>query len=60
MRTSHIDDSLSCLVATVINRLDRIIIKGRVIFTIEALSFSAKKIEMPSPRWQDGPVKVRK
>ena len=43
-----------------INNLNGTIIRGRVINTIEALPLSNKKIEMPSRRWQDGPVKVRK
>ena len=43
-----------------INNLNGKIIKGRVINIIEALPLSAKKIEIPSRRWQDGPVKVRK
>ena len=43
-----------------INSLNGTIIKGRVINTIEALPLSAKKIEMFSWRWKDGPVKVKK
>ena len=45
---------------TAISNLNGTIIKGRVINTIEALTLSNKKIEMPPGRWQDGPVKVRK
>jgi RNA recognition motif-containing protein len=43
-----------------INNLNGTIIKGRIINAIEALPLSAKKIEIPSWRWQDGPAKVRK
>ena len=45
---------------TAISNLNGTIIRGRVINTIEALTLSPKKIEMPSQRRQDGPVKVRK
>ena len=43
-----------------ISHLNGTIIKGRVINIIEALPLSNKKIEIPSKRWQDGSVKVRK
>jgi hypothetical protein len=41
-----------------INSLNDMIIKGWVINIIEVLRLSAKRIQMPSRRRQDGPVKV--
>ena len=56
----YIEMSMKSDGVAAINNLNGTIIRGRVINTIEALTLSPKKIEMPSQRRQDGPVKVRK
>ena len=56
----YIEMSIKSEDVTAISNLNGTIIRGRVINTIEALTLSPKKIEMPSQRRQDGPVKVRK
>ena len=56
----YIEMSMKSEGIAAISNLNGTIIRGRVINTIEALTLSPKKIEMPSQRRQDGPVKVRK
>jgi len=57
---SYIEMSMKSEGVAAINNLNGTIIKGRVINTIEALSLSVKKTEMPSLKWQGDPLKVRK
>ena len=55
----YIEMSMKSEGVAAINNLNGKMIKGRVINTVEALPLSAKKIEMPSRRWQDGLIKVK-
>ena len=56
----YIEMSVKSEGVAAISNLNGTIIRGRVINIIEALPLSAKKIEMPSRRWQDSFGKVRK
>ena len=55
---AYIEMTIKSAGLAAINSLNGMIIKGRVINIIEALPLSAKRIQMPSRRRQDGPVKV--